>query len=219
MYYKKNDMKPLLILITLFLLNNTFSQTHNFDEDSIQLYFMEYLDEYRNELHPGIPKLLISPASSNACRHHNEFLRDVQEKNGTVVITHDEFYSRDGIKYKGTDSIIENYMDRVNYYNTDNDFGPMCEVISLFVLWIEDTNGVTNFITPYMTNKKLGWKMLDLFKKSEAHNKIISGYKYNMVALDVSILNGFIYCTMVTGLKFEHVDGKIITTKNSDIYK
>jgi len=180
---------------------------------------MEYLDEYRNELHPGIPKLLISPASSNACRHHNEFLRDVQEKNGTVVITHDEFYSRDGIKYKGTDSIIENYMDRVNYYNTDNDFGPMCEVISLFVLWIEDTNGVTNFITPYMTNKKLGWKMLDLFKKSEAHNKIISGYKYNMVALDVSILNGFIYCTMVTGLKFEHVDGKIITTKNSDIYK
>jgi hypothetical protein len=212
-------MKPLLILITLFLLNNTFSQTHNFDEDSIQLYFMEYLDEYRNELHPGIPKLLISPASSNACRHHNEFLRDVQEKNGTVVITHDEFYSRDGIKYKGTDSIIENYMDRVNYYNTDNDFGPMCEVISLFVLWIEDTNGVTNFITPYMTNKKLGWKMLDLFKKSEAHNKIISGYKYNMVALDVSILNGFIYCTMVTGLKFEHVDGKIITTKNSDIYK
>jgi hypothetical protein len=212
-------MKPLLILITIFLLNNSFSQTHNFDEDSIQFYFMEYLDEYRNELYPGIPKLLISPASSNACRHHNEFLRDIQEKNGTMILTHSEFYSKDGRKYKGTDTIIDYYMDRVNYYNTDNDFGPVCEVISLFVLWMEDTNGVTNYITPYMTNKKLGWKMLDILKDSEKHNKIISGYKYNMVAVDISILNGFIYCTMVTGQKYDHVDGKIITTKNSDIYK
>jgi hypothetical protein len=212
-------MKPLLILITLFLLNNTFSQTHNFDEDSIQLYFMEYLDEYRNELHPGIPKLLISPASSNACRHHNEFLRDVQEKNGTIYLTHGEFYSEDGRKYKGTDTIIDYYMDRVNYYNTDNDFGPVCEVISSYVLWLEDSDKITNFITPYMTNETLGKVLLRSLQTSESHNKTISGYKYNMVALDVSILNGFIYCTMVTGQKYDHVDGKIITTKNSDIYK
>jgi hypothetical protein len=212
-------MKWLLFCSIVFCKFYFSAQTHNFDEDSIQFYFMEYLDEYRNELYPGIPKLLISPASSNACRHHNEFLRDVQEKNGTIYLTHDEFYSKDGRKYKGTDTIIDYYMERVNYYNTDNDFGPVCEVIALFVLCLEDTNGVTNFITPYMTNKKLGWKMLEIFKGSEKHNKIISGYKYNMVAVDVSILNGFIFCTMVTGQKFEHVDGKIITTKNSDIYK
>ena len=169
----------------------------------------------RNGLHPEIPKTIVNDNASNACLHHNQFLADIQEKDGSLVITHDEFLNRNGIKYKGTDTLIDYYIDRNNYYNTNKDFGAAAEVISTTILWLTDEKGeVTNYIHQYMTNKWIAKRLLFLLKTSPDHYRIISSYGYNRVAIDVSIINGIVYLTMVIGSEIQYVDGKEIHISN-----
>jgi hypothetical protein len=209
-------MKTIITILVLFLTVSSYGQTHNFDEDSIQYYFLKHLDTMRNELHNGIPKTIVNDNASNACLHHNKFLADIQQNDGSIIMTHDEFKIKDGVKYKGNDTIIGYYMDRNNYYNTNKDFASSAEVAACVVLWTTDDNqgNITNFIHQYMTNEWIGKRLLYSLKQSDSHNRVISSFGYNVVAIDVSIINGIVYLTMVTGSKIEYVNGKEIHISN-----
>ena len=201
-----------VILISL----KSASQTHNFNADSIQYYFLEYLDTMRAGLYPGIPKIIVNENASNACLHHNQFLADIQQNDGSIIMTHDEFKIKDGVEYKGNDTLIGYYMDRNTYYNTNKDFASSAEVAACVVLWTTDDNqgNVTNFIHQYMTNEWIGKRLLYSLKQSPSHNRVISSYGYNRVAIDVSIINGIVYLTMVIGSEIQYVDGKEIHNSN-----
>ena len=200
-----------VILISL----KSVSQTHNFNADSIQYYFLEHLDTMRAGLYPGIPKIIVNENASNACLHHNQFLADIQEQDGSLVITHDEYLRRDGVVYKGNDTIIDYYIERNKYYNTNRDFSSFAEVISTTVLWLTDEKGeVTNYIHQYMTNKWIAKRLFFLLKTSPDHYRIISSYGYNRVSIDVSIINGIVYLTMNIGCQIDYVDGKQVFVYN-----
>jgi hypothetical protein len=53
-------MKTIITYLFVILSFISFSQTHNFNEDTIQKYFIELLDSMRNDLYPGIPKLEVN---------------------------------------------------------------------------------------------------------------------------------------------------------------
>lgn len=209
-------MKNLIVLILFFLPFTSFSQTHNFDEDSIQFYFLRFLDSLRFEKHGELPKVLVSETASDACKHHNKYLSNIQPYDGkTTFIIHSEIQTDGEFTYRGADTLIEWYMDRSNHYNTDKDFGPIAEVISTQVLWMEkDSTITTNYINKYMNNRWIAGRMMYYLKTSPDHLRIISGYKYTMVAIDVSIIRGMVYLTMIVGNKYETVDGKIISISN-----
>jgi hypothetical protein len=213
-------MKNLIVLILFFLPITSFSQTHNFDEDSIQFYFLRFLDSLRFEKHGELPKLLVSETASDACKHHNKYLSDMQLYDGrTTFITHDEVMQDAEFKYRGKDTLIDWYIDRAKFYNTAKDFGPIAEVITKKTLWLEnekDSTITTNFINEYMNNRWIAGRMMNSFKTSPDHLRIISGYKYTMVAIDVSIIRGMVYLTMIVGNKYETVDGKIISISNEN---
>lgn len=205
-----------MTFLVLFLTLNLYGQTHNFNADSIQYYFLQYLDTMRNGLHPGIPKTIVNDNASNACFHHNQFLAYIQQNDGSIIMTHDEFKIKDGVKYKGNDTLIGYYMDRNTYYNTNKDFASSAEVAACVVLWTtdDDKGNVTNFIHQYMTNEWIAKRLLYSLKQSSSHNRVISSYGYNRVAIDVSIINGIVYLTMVIGSEIQYVDGKEIHISN-----
>ena len=211
-------MKNLIVLILFFLPFTSFSQTHNFDEDSIKFYFLRFLDSLRFEKHGELPKVLVSETASDACKHHNKYLSDMQLYDGkTTFLTHGEVMRDEEFKYRGTDTLIDWYMDRSKYYNTAGDFGPISEVITSQVLWLEnetDSSKTSNYINKYMNNRWIAGRMMYYLKTSPSHMKTISGYKYTMVAIDVSIIRGMVYLTMIVGNKYETVDGKIISISN-----
>jgi hypothetical protein len=209
-------MKTIITSLFVILSFSVFSQTHNFNEDTIQKYFIELLDSMRNDLYPGIPKLEVNVNVSRACVHHNQYMSDMQNHDLTYMITHDEKMVIDDNKYKGNDTLMDYYYDRATHYDTDTTFACGAEVITCDVLWLKNdaTGEVTDFIHQFKTNMWIAKRLLYNFKTSPPHYKIISGFKYNVVAIDVSILDGIVYITMITGSKKEVVNGQLVFYHN-----
>jgi hypothetical protein len=209
-------MKTIITYLFVILSFISFSQTHNFNEDTIQKYFIELLDSMRNDLYPGIPKLEVNVNVSRACVHHNQYMSDMQNHDLSVLITHDEKMVIDDNKYKGNDTLMDYYFDRASHYDTDTTFSCGAEVITGDLLWLKnaETGEVVNFINNYDTNRRIAKRLLRNFKTSPPHYKIISGFKYNVIAIDVSILDGIVYITMITGSKKEVVNGQLVFYHN-----
>jgi hypothetical protein len=205
-------MKTIITSLFVILSFSVFSQIHNFNEDTIQKYFIELLDSMRNDLYPGIPKLEVNVNVSRACVHHNQYLSDMQNDDLTCMLTHDEKMFIDGNKYKGNDTLMDYYYDRATHYDTDTTFSCGAEVITCDVLWLKnaETGEVTDFIHQFKTNMWIAKRLLYNFKTSPSHYKTISGFKYNVIAIDVSILDGIVYITMITGAKMESVNGQLV---------
>jgi hypothetical protein len=111
---------------------------------------------------------------------------------------------------------MDYYFDRASHYDTDTTFSCGAEVITGDLLWLKnaETGEVVNFINNYDTNRRIAKRLLRNFKTSPPHYKIISGFKYNVIAIDVSILDGIVYITMITGSKKEVVNGQLVFYHN-----
>ena len=180
--------------ITYILILNTFniiSQSFTFNEDTITKYFVSNLDSFRQNLYPSVPNVIVNKNASIACEHHNNYMTNMVRAN-YLFCSHGEFKNTDGYNYVGEDTIISNYADRVKYFNTKKDFGSYAEVIT------------AEFLNYYINNGKddqyLAKVLFMNFVKSPEHNKIISNYSYNVIAIDVKINDNSIYLTMVVGV-------------------
>lgn len=60
-----------IILILLFSVNTLFSQSY-FENDSLNVYLLETINEYRSE--KGLDELLLDTGMVKACQHHSRYL-------------------------------------------------------------------------------------------------------------------------------------------------
>jgi hypothetical protein len=199
-------MRTVKLFFFIFISFFSNSQSSHFNEDSIKKYFLVELDSFRKGLYPSVPDVIVNENASIACKHHNEYMTNMVKPN-YFFCSHGEFQSDKGFTYVGSDTLISNFANRIKYYNTNKDFSPYGEVI------------VGEFLNLYIKNKRTNEYLaknlfLDL-KESSEHNKILSNFGYNVVAIDVKIFNNIIYVTMVVGVIIEKSeDGKIVIIKN-----
>lgn len=194
-------MKNISIFLLFFICNFSYSQS-TISTDSVEIYFLEYLNDHRKLLYgDSVVTLTINKNASLACEHHNKYLFDMvwinkpsnQNKSFTqerYFISHGELQKStlsDGsiFEYKGKTQLISNFADRIRYYNTNKDFGPIGEVIN---------NGG---IRP--SNEIQAKKVLEAFLNSPPHKKILEKKDYKYIAIDVMTDGRMVYTVVVTG--------------------
>ena len=183
----------------LFICNVNYAQSTIFS-DSVKLYFLNSLNEHRKNLYgDSIVILIINDNASLACKHHNEYLFNMSWVNKMpnqkkVFISHHEVQKdiqkdKDGnvtiFEYTGKNQLISNFTDRVRYYNTNNDFVPLGEVIN-----IEGTRP---------SNSIQAEKILKGFLDSPAHKEILENPDCEFIAIDIKIEGPFISAVIITG--------------------
>jgi hypothetical protein len=188
-----------LILISLITINSYSQQSLN--TDSVEIYFLKYLNEYRKTLYgDSVVEVKINHNASLACKHHNNYLFDMLcvdkiPSHNVLLLSHGEsadviieIKNKNGnvigymkYKYVGNNTLIPNYADRITFYNTNKDFGPHGEVI---------TGG---YYPPdkFNTDEMLAKKFFENFMGSQEHKETLSMYNYNFLALDCKVeING-----------------------------
>ena len=70
-------MKSLLVFLSFFIYTFSYTQTTIFS-DSVEFYFLKYLNEHRKTLYgDSVVDLTINKNASLACEHHNNYLFDM----------------------------------------------------------------------------------------------------------------------------------------------
>lgn len=211
--------RAIKIFITVFFIlsyDNLFSQDIKLSNDSIITSFVEKLDSIRIQLYDTINKIKINYKANPACFHHNKYLCNIQKEGQSVLITHSEQKNVDGYYYQGTDTLINEFYNRIFYYNNNSDFHPLGEVIACYRYGVIDENKKdVRLIHKFINNEYIAKKLILIFMESPSHKKIITSYGYTDIAIDLTLYKGVAYMTMVTGGKKEIVNGKIIITKNN----
>lgn len=194
-------MKNTLIFLSFFIFNFSHSQS-TINTDSVEIYFLKYLNEHRKSLYgDSVVDLTINKNASLACEHHNKYFFDmvwvnkpqVQDKGikqERYFISHGEFQkstTSDGsvFEYKGKTQLISNFADRIRHYNTNKDFSPVGEVIN---------NGG---VRP--SNEIQAKKVLESFLNSPPHKKILEKKDYKYIAIDIMTDGRMVYTVVVTG--------------------
>ena len=186
MSYNNKIMKIInLILISLITINSYSQQSLN--TDSVEIYFLKYLNEYRKTLYgDSVVEVKINYNASLACKHHNDYLFDMLWVDKTpnldnLLLSHRETSDTvlNGMKYKyvGNDTIIPNFKNRITFYNTNKDFVPKGEVIT----------GGCYPSDKFNTDEMLAKKFFINFMNSPSHKKILSMSNYNFLALDCKV--------------------------------
>jgi hypothetical protein len=184
-------------------------------EDSVEFYFVRFLNEHRKTLHNGIEDVILNKSASIGCEHHNNYLFNMVWVNKTPginisILTHKETpletIGVNVFKYAGKDTLISNFSNRIIFYNTNKDFAPNGEVITRGYYFLEE-----------MTNEKLAKDFFKNFMNSKPHKAELDRKDYNSIALDCKTeLNGvFLDASIVVvtggkGIKF----GNYQTFKN-----
>lgn len=190
-------MKKLITLLLVLVTLNGYSQSDGnkrmvvHHRDSIPFYFKQYLDEYRRTLYPRIPDVIISDTLSYACKHHNNYLANMMLEDGSgMVIMHDEpRVSKDGeFYYKGSDTLIDCPAFRVRYYDTENYFTHVGEVLHVTAL-------SSNLVK---TQKEVAKIILDDWLSSEGHRKTLEMYFYTHIGIDVTYFKKSLFTGVVT---------------------
>ena len=189
-----------IILISFILIHSVVNgQNLSFNEDSITKFFVESLDSIRDVLYPNIDKIIINDNINNACVHHNNFMSKMVKTN-SAFISHTECKTGIGFTYTGKDTIIPSYIDRVKYYNVENDFVDFNEVISFeYYSYWKNQNVTDEFMASVFINN---------FMSSPDHKKILTGSRYTSIGIDVYIDNEKMYITVITGGIVEKINDK-----------
>lgn len=188
-------MKGLFLFLFLLVVSFTHSQT-TLISDSIEFYFLKSLNEHRKNLYgDSVVMLTINDNASLACKHHNEYLFNMVWINKVpnqkkVFLSHGESQkstTNDGaiFEYKGKAQLIPNFADRIRYYNTNKDFGPVGEVI--YVDGVRPSNVIQ------------AEKTLKGFLDSPAHKEILENPDYEYIAIDIKVQGSFVSTVIVTG--------------------
>jgi len=190
-------MKKLITLLLVLVTLNGYSQSDGnkrmvvHHRDSIPFYFKQYLDEYRRTLYPRIPDVIISDTLSYASKHHNKYLANMMLEDGSgVYLMHAEpRASKDGeFYYKGSDTLIDCPAGRVRYYDTENYFTHVGEVLHVTAL-------SSNLVK---TQKEVAKIILDDWLSSEGHRKTLEMYFYTHIGIDVTYFKKSLFTGVVT---------------------
>lgn len=188
-------MKKLITLLLVLVTLNGYSQSDGnkrmvvHHRDSIPFYFKEYLDEYRRTLYPRIPDVIISDTLSYACKHHNNYLANMMLEDGSgIVLMHDEPKESGEFYYRGDDTLINNWGERVRYYDTENYFTHVGEVLHVTAL--------SSVLVK--TQKEVAKIILDDWLSSEGHRKTLEMYFYTHIGIDVTYSKKNLFTGVVT---------------------
>lgn len=133
-------MKKLIIVLFPFI---SLAQQSFYKLDSVEYYFIQLLNEYRQKTYPKIPNLVISGPYTKACIHHTTYLVNMQSADNLIqVLTHEEPNYVNGITYQGTDTLINEIAGRSAYYDVNNVFAGFSEVIQSLGVYTSDRKSV-----------------------------------------------------------------------------
>lgn len=199
----------LLFTYLIFFCGNIFCQNHKLNSDSIQILFVSYLNSLRDEVNNQVNLVEVDSDASLGCLHHNRYLGNLQNDTLFRIITHNEPTSIGSYTYNGKDTLLNSFSSRINKYDISDDFHPIAEIVGSISLWYYSPNQkkIINFVRDYTTNELIAKKLFKSFVDSEEHYKIMTSTKYSKIAIDVSIFDGEVYLTMVTGVKKEIING------------
>jgi len=188
-------MKKLITLLLVLVTLNGYSQSDGnkrmvvHHRDSIPFYFKQYLDEYRRTLYPRIPDVIISDTLSYACKHHNNYLANMMLEDGSgMVIMHDEPKESGEFYYRGDDTLINDWSERVRYYDPENSFTHVGEVLHVTALRSHLVK----------TQKEVAKIILDDWLSSEGHRKTLEMYFYTHIGIDVTYSKKNLFTGVVT---------------------
>jgi hypothetical protein len=184
-----------LIVIFLFSAFTSNAQATFTNLDSIEYYFIQALDVYRKQTYPTIPDLIISDTLSKACDHHTRYLINMlsaDEMNG--IIGHNEKRETSGLTYRGHDTLIDQPVDRVDYYDPLNIFGIYGEVVHC--------RGTYENVFAFISQKKMAEQLLQSFLNSPGHKEVLDIFEYTHIGISVvrSKIQHQLYICVVPGV-------------------
>lgn len=166
-------MKKLIIVLFPFI---SLAQQSFYKLDSVEYYFIQLLNEYRQKTYPKIPNLVISGPYTKACIHHTTYLVNMQSADNLIqVLTHEEPNYVNGITYQGTDTLINEIAGRSAYYDVNNVFAGFSEVIQSLGVY---TSNITN-------SHLIAKTILDRFLASSSHKQILDAYGYTHIGISI----------------------------------
>ena len=174
-----------IVVIGLTFVFQTTFLFSQITEDSVEIYFVRILNEYRKTLHEGIKDVTVNKTASLGCEHHNNYLFNMVWVNKTpgsnkAILSHQETpfatIGVDEFKYVGKDTLISNFADRIIFYNTNKDFAPNAEVIASGYYFLDG-----------LTNEKLAKKFFKSFMESKPHKEQLDRNDYHSLAIDCKV--------------------------------
>lgn len=173
-------MKKLFVIFSL-ICTNMYAQSNTLD--SVQIYFVELLNDYRKTMYTNIPYVHVDSSLNNAARHHVNYSFNMQSKNSDWMYAgHEQVSKTQNLKYCGTDTILQHPEDRLAYYDVKNEFVYNFEV-----------NYNTHNLhreSKYFTNKKLlARKILQGYLSSAKHKQCLDQHQYQYIGINIAWAN------------------------------
>jgi uncharacterized protein YkwD len=174
-------MKKLVVIFISVTFNFTAQkqyQTAYDNLDSIEFYFVQALDAYRKQTYSEIPFLIISDTLSKAADHHTRYLLNMLSADETRgIISHGEKQTSLELRYHGFDTLIDDPVDRVSYYDVSGTFVISGEVVHC--------RGTYEDVFKFITQKEMAIKLLQSFLNSPGHKEILDLYGYTHIGISV----------------------------------
>lgn len=206
-------MKALTPIIALLATVTLYSQPSTFDHTEFSNEFVRLLDSIRQALngdrfetefskeHRGfvdypLPyETSIDSVANEACKHHNRFLHCIVKNtpNQFVVGHLEDSVILDEFIYTGNEPILPTFLDRVEYYSTEEHY---------FDAHGECIHG--GFIPESwdnMNSKEIARYVFDKFMASkDGHREILINPGYTSIGISAIFEKGRIYITVLTGV-------------------
>lgn len=193
---KIREMKKLFVLLLPFIASAQIDNTSYRTFDSIEYYFIEFLNDYRKIEYTKIPSLIKGSEISNAALHHTKYLVNMESADGLRrLIGHEETPAALGLQYRGNDTLLYLFSDRRSYYDPADIFGIYGEVVQM--------HGAYERTVTVVGQKEIARQIFQSFLNSKPHKEILDIWEYTHIGISIiqsKKSNAFYICVLPSAL-------------------
>jgi hypothetical protein len=185
-------MKKLIVIIFPFIASAQIDDTSYRIFDSIEYYFIEFLNDYRKIEYPKMILLIKGSEISNAALHHTKYLVNMESADGLKrLISHEETSAALGLQYRGNDTLLYLFSDRRLYYDPYGIFSIYGEVVQM--------HGAYERTVTVVGQKEIARQILQSFLNSKSHKEILDIWEYTHIGISIiqsKKSNAFYICVL-----------------------
>jgi hypothetical protein len=173
-------MKKLIVILFPFV---AFSQTKEIafrTLDSVEIYFLQELNAYRKQTYAKIPDIIKSDVISKASLHHTRYLINMHSADGMRrIFGHDEIatFDNNDVFYHGSDTLLLEPGDRINFYDTTNYVAQYSEICQYFPAYARTFE--------VLSQQEIARRILQNFINSPDHKSILDLYQSTHIGISI----------------------------------
>jgi hypothetical protein len=171
-------MKKLIIILFPFVAFTQNKEIAFRTLDSVEIYFLQELNAYRKQTYAKIPDIIKSDIISKASLHHSRYLINMHSADGMKrTIGHEEIAVFNDVFYQGSDTLLFEPGDRIQYYDTANHVAQYSEICQSFPAY-ERTLEV-------VSQQEIAKRILQNFIDSPDHKSILDLYQSTHIGISI----------------------------------